>query len=105
MAILEAAKHALQSGGTEILIISDSQYCVKGFNIWMAGWQRNNWMKKDGYSWVQVKNCDLWQRMYELRGKISLTWVKGHAGNQWNEQCDYMVKSLYSEVFGGVMKF
>jgi len=59
---------------TDVIIYSDSQYCVKGFNEWMHSWKRSNW--KNG----KVKNIDLWEQMYEYKDSLcKIQWVKGHS--------------------------
>ena len=38
------------------------------------------------------KNPDLWKRFLVVYRKhqVSFTWVKGHAGNLYNEKCDQL---------------
>jgi ribonuclease HI len=38
---------------------------------------------------------DLWQRLETLAGlfPINWVWVKGHAGNKYNERCDKLTKT------------
>ena len=64
----------------KIHIISDSQYCVKGFTSWM-----HSWMKKD---WVKIKNPDLWKVLYKIRRGVTMEWVRGHNGDPMNEFVD-----------------
>jgi ribonuclease HI len=44
--------------------------------------------KKKGFK--GKKNVDLWQRFLQIYPKhqIKFHWVKGHAGNKYNERCD-----------------
>ena len=46
-----------------------------------------NWEKK---SFKGKKNIDLWQRFLKINKlhQVSFHWVKGHAGNIYNEKCD-----------------
>lgn len=65
-----------------ILIYSDSQYVVNGFNSWMHTW------KKKGKT---MKNPDLWNRLMRLKefhNKVKACWVRGHNGNKYNEIAD-----------------
>lgn len=78
---------------------TDSQYVANAFNQnWLAGWQRNGWRtaKKE-----PVKNRELWTELLELQadrpGAITFHWVKGHAGNHWNEHCDRMAVRAANE--------
>lgn len=72
----------------EVLLYSDSSYLVNAFlQRWLIGWQQRNWVKSDK---KPVENKDLWQKLLELTGVHSVTWikVKGHADNQENNRCD-----------------
>ena len=69
----------------------DSQYIVDAFGKgWIKNWVRLNWDR--GKEGGPVKNADLWKELLTVIGKrkIDFTWVKGHAGNPLNEQCDKM---------------
>ncbi len=71
-------------------VYSDSSYVVKAINErWLLGWERKNWKK--------VKNPDLWQAFLPLyrAHRVSLHWLKGHAGHPENERCDELAVSAY----------
>jgi ribonuclease HI len=44
-------------------------------------------------------NVDLWERLLGLleRRDVTLVWVKGHAGNVWNERCDQLVHETLAQ--------
>lgn len=72
----------------EKTILSDSKYVTDAVN---KGWLES-WKKKNFHG---VANSDLWKKfanlMQELSDKgckVTFTWVKGHAGNAFNEKCD-----------------
>lgn len=72
-----------------IVLHSDSQYVVKAFTEgWLRNWKANGWKTTTG----EVKNKDLWKLLMILVSKHDITWkwVKGHAGNRYNELCDQM---------------
>ena len=76
----------------EVKIYSDSQYVVNAINQdWVGKWQKNNWKRGK----ESVKNIDLWKRMLKaMEGhRVEFIWVKGHAGNQYNEVCDRLATS------------
>jgi ribonuclease HI len=78
-------------GNAAITLHSDSRYLVDAVNKgWARGWQRRGWKKADN---APARNVDLWKRLLPLLdgGDIRLKWVKGHAGNTWNERCDQLV--------------
>lgn len=71
-----------------IKVVTDSQYVANAINQgWLNSWVRNNWKKSDG---EEVKNADLWEKLYNLSCKIVLEfeWVKGHSENNENNKCD-----------------
>lgn len=80
---LEALKHPCQ-----VEIHSDSKYVVDAFQKdWICAWQAHGWRTA---SKKPVKNVDLWQRLLRAAEphEVSFVWVKGHAGNDYNERCD-----------------
>jgi len=84
------ALRALKGCGRPILLHSDSSYLVNGIEKgWARGWRKRGWRKSDGQ---EALNPDLWQELLELiEGMdVRLKWVKGHAGNEYNERCDQL---------------
>lgn len=83
-AVVETLKRLPDFKEEEILIISDSNYVVRGVNEWLDGWR-----KKD---FVKVKNEDLWRELDSLLPKFNVTleWVRGHNGDHFNEMADQM---------------
>lgn len=78
-AVIEALKILEQN--VSCIIYSDSQWVI---NCALRKWKRN-------------KNLDLWEE-YDHQSKsrtIQFVWVKGHAGNKYNELCD---KLAYQEI-------
>ena len=67
----------------DVQIFSDSKYVVDSVEKgWVFGWQKKGFKGK--------KNVDLWKRFLAIypKHKIKFNWVKGHAGNKYNEICD-----------------
>jgi ribonuclease HI len=81
VAALEALKR-----NCRVVLHTDSEYLQKGVTEWMPAWKRNGWKRKVG----AVKNLDLWQKLDRLvqEHEVKWHWVKGHAGNLYNERCD-----------------
>lgn len=84
---------ALEALNTDapITLCSDSRYMVDAVNKgWVHAWRRQGWRKANG---APALNVDLWKRfLKQLEAKnVMLKWVKGHAGNRWNERCDQLV--------------
>lgn len=84
-----AMRWMLQTGNTEAVIYSDSQYCINVMQSWAAAWEKRGWTKKGG----DIKNLDLIKDMLALSRKLQITWqwVRGHSGNHWNERADQEV--------------
>jgi ribonuclease HI len=75
---------------SSILLFSDSRYVVDSITKgWAKKWRANNWIKSDKKS---ALNADLWERLLELckNHVVEFRWVKGHAGNAYNERCDQL---------------
>ena len=70
-----------------VTLYSDSKYLVDAFLLgWVDSWRAHGWKRgKD-----ELKNPDLWERLYALTEvhKVSFIWVKGHNGHEYNERCD-----------------
>jgi len=85
---LTAALEAILVLEGPLEIISDSTYVVNCFrDNWWKGWLKRDWKNSQR---KPVANRDLWQPLiaeYQNRD-ISFTWVKGHAGDQWNDYAD-----------------
>lgn len=72
----------------EVILCSDSKYvCDAIAKGWAKSWQRNGWRKADK---KPALNADLWESLLELleRHRVTVNWVKGHAGYPENERCD-----------------
>ena len=76
---------------SQIKIYTDSQYVKLGITEWINKWVINNWQtsKKE-----DVKNKDLWIKLYDLNKSLSVEWhwVKAHAGNPMNEEVDILAR-------------
>ncbi len=76
-----------------VTLYSDSKYLVDAFLLgWVESWRSHGWKRgKD-----ELKNSDLWQRLYELTRTHTVTfeWVKGHDGHSYNERCDTLATTF-----------
>jgi len=78
---------------------TDSQYVQKGISEWMASWKARNWKTANK---KPVKNIDLWQMLDQLalNHDIEWIWVRGHAGNDGNEQADALANRGVQSING-----
>ena len=74
----------------------DSQYVLQGMTEWIRGWKARGWKTADK---KPVKNDDLWKRLDAACAphKIKWTWVKGHAGHEFNERADQLANKGITE--------
>ncbi|MGB5867544.1 MAG: RNase H family protein [Arcobacteraceae bacterium] len=74
----------------KVMILSDSIYSIDCISTWAYGWKRNGWSKKGG----EIKNLELIKNAHNLfeqiKNKITLKHVNGHAGIEGNELADRM---------------
>ncbi|MFN7290922.1 MAG: ribonuclease HI [Pirellula sp.] len=80
-----------------VSLYSDSNYVLNGLKEWMPNWKKNNWRRKSGSRWEEVKNAELWKELDSLQSihKISFHHIKGHSGHPENERCDQLAVSAY----------
>ncbi len=78
-----------------VLIVSDSEYLVKGMREWAPGWEVRGWKRKAG----PIENLALWQtlvvaaRLHETQ----LTWVRGHRDHAKNEYANDLAVAAAKE--------
>jgi len=89
---LKALLHSLkiaQRLNEKVLIKTDSNYSINTITKWAYTWKKNGWKKKGG-----IKNLDLIKEIHNLydslHKKITIEYVKGHAGIEGNELADTM---------------
>lgn len=74
--------------GWQVIIHTDNQYVQRSIEM---GWL-DNWLRKGILE--EKANPDLWKKfkaVYDAKGGrqfIKIKWVKGHAGNEFNELAD-----------------
>lgn len=87
MAVIEGLKEVPKD--YSVVVYSDSAYVVNAFTKdWISGWINRNWQKRNG---DMVANRELWENLLaaiDLHPSVRFIWVKGHAGNPYNELCD-----------------
>lgn len=74
-------------------LYSDSKYVTDAFNQnWIESWIKKGWKRGKN---EPVKNVDLWQRLLKAKEmhQVNFIWVKGHAGHEMNERCDFLATS------------
>ena len=69
-----------------VLMVSDSQYLVRGVREWMPAWEARGWTRKGG----PIENLELWKRLRTATRKhdVQWTWLRGHAQHPKNEYAD-----------------
>jgi ribonuclease HI len=72
--------------GAHCEIFTDSEFWINVITKWAPNWERNGWKKKGG----EIKNLDIVREVYPLyqKSRATLTWVRGHEGDEGNELAD-----------------
>ena len=103
MAAIRALEWVDQYGVSKdswVIIVTDSDYVRLGILFWTKKWAKNNWAKinQEGKP-EEIKNLDLWKRLYELNQSRKVYWdkVKGHSGEEGNEKVDVNCGLLMDE--------
>ena len=85
-AVIEALR--LLKEPCEVTLHCDSQYVCNAIEKgWARKWERNHWMRNPR---EPALNVDLWEQLLPLldRHRVTVVWIKGHAGHPENERCD-----------------
>ncbi len=94
---LTAAIRALEAlrQPSRVELHTDSQYLRQGVTEWLPGWIARGWRRKDG----ELRNEDLWRRLAEeaARHEVQWRWVRGHAGDRYNERADQLATEAIRE--------
>lgn len=103
---LTAAIRALEkiSTGERVELFTDSSYLKNAvMNGWLANWKRNAWSDALRRG---ILNLDLWQELDALLATrdVEFHWVKGHAGDFFNERCDKLAHSTAEKFQRGELK-
>jgi len=80
-----AALNLLSAKGKRlrVLMVSDSEYLVKGIREWAPIWKSRGWVRKGGV----IENLELWRALWGSLDQhdAQFTWVRGHADHPKNE--------------------
>jgi ribonuclease HI len=70
------------------LMVSDSQYLVKGMREWVPGWKGRGWVRKGG----AIENLALWKALDAASRKhdVQWAWLRGHQLHPKNEYADWL---------------
>ena len=81
----------------KITLYTDSQYVKNGIESWINNWKKNGWRTA---SKKLVKNKELWVELDLLIAKhyVIWKWVKGHAGNLYNEKADLLARKYIEKL-------
>ena len=86
---------AVKGARLSVLIVSDSEYLVKGMREWVPGWVSRGWRRKAG----PIENLALWQALVQAarRHDTQFTWVRGHKGHAKNEYANDLAVAAAKE--------
>ena len=94
-----AALQLLAGKGNRLraLLVSDSEYLVKGMREWVPGWIARGWRRKGG----EIENLELWRLLVDsaARHEVQWAWVRGHRGHAKNEYAnDLAVRAATEQI-------
>lgn len=77
------------------LLVSDSEYLVKGMREWVPGWIARGWKRKGG----EIENLELWRLLVDSARKheVQWAWVRGHQGHPKNEYANDLAMKAAAE--------
>jgi ribonuclease HI len=77
------------------LVVSDSEYLVRGMREWMPGWAAHGWKRKGG----PIENLELWQALQKSAKlhDVQWAWVRGHRGHPKNIYADHLAVTAARE--------
>jgi ribonuclease HI len=86
---------AAKGNRMQVLLVSDSEYLVKGMRQWVPAWSARSWTRKAG----PIENLLLWQDLAEAARlhEVQWTWVRGHAKHPKNEYADSLAVAAARE--------
>jgi ribonuclease HI len=69
-----------------VVMVSDSQYLVRGMREWVSAWKARGWTRKAG----PIENLELWKLLDAASRKhdVVWTWLRGHDWHPKNEYAD-----------------
>lgn len=84
---------------TSAAIFCDNQYVVESANVYINGWMKNKWKKKDG---GDIANLDAWKKFASLKRKISgitieIKWFKGKTSEP-TKKVDHLAKASADQI-------
>ena len=93
-AVIEALK--LIKNPSKIIITTDSTYVKNGITDWIHNWKLKGWKTANK---KPVKNKELWLDLDSeiTKHNINWEWVKGHAGDTYNEKADFLARRYIEE--------
>ena len=86
---------AAKGNRMKVLLVSDSEYLVKGIRQWVPGWVARGWTRRGG----PIENLALWQALAAAVRfhDVQWTWVRGHAKHPKNEYADHLAVTAARE--------
>lgn len=92
-AAINSLKAIKVGANVNVTVYTDSKYVKNGITCWMTNWKSTGW--RGG----KIKNVDLWLELDAVSNALNVEWrwVKGHAGNKYNEMADRLARMAVSQ--------
>jgi len=95
LAILMALQWLTKHNNTAT-IYTDSNLWFKTITEWRHGWKSRGWKKADKKPPANLETVKAIDSLWD-DNKFKVEWVKGHAGNKYNEAADYYCNLAFGE--------
>ena len=93
---------ATNDGGIDMIIFSDSTYCINSITVWSKKWKLNDWKKPNGDVVQNVEMHKALRRLIESRerhgGATGFVHVRAHKDNENNNAADELARVATSGV-------
>lgn len=84
LAILLAMLTIEDKKGTDLVIYSDSMYCISSLTVWHKGWDRNGWKTAKG---SPVKNQEIIKKILDVKKQFNAVFFS-HINSHTQEPAD-----------------
>ena len=72
--------------GSDIIVWSDAEYLVKGWNEWLPAWRKNGWRTNRGDVSPNLPHFKRLIALVDRHALVEFSWLRSHAGHEHNQR-------------------